>query len=888
MGHQVRFPRGKSRPGARGTRKPRTHSPVRRRVSTAAFQVFGELQQREFDRSSWPMRIFEHGTFRFLAVNDAAVKLYGYTREEFLAMTAKDTRHSEELDEFLTTLDEPTGYFRHRGPRRHVRKNGEVIVVEAVTQDILYNGRKARLSMNIDVTERNKAEEEVRRQKNLLAAVVDNLPVGVFIRDAKTLRYVMRNRFSEKTFGYPLETSAGKTAYDVFPKEQADLTVASDRQALESGQMVDIPELKMLGRAGDTRIQHVRKVPVFDQDGKPWLLVGISHDITERKRIEQALRENEARFSGIVESAMDAIITVDSMQHIVLFNVAAERMFGYPAAEIVGQPLDRLIPARYHEEHRSHIGSFGKTGTTARSIGKLGNISGLRASGEEFSAEASISQIEIDGRKLFTVILRDVTERKVVERALHESESKYRNLVESSSDLIWSTDAEGRITFINEAVRRIYGYEPEEMLGQPLVELLGDGHTKKSFGFFRKMLSEDRSATDYECEAQHKNGERVVLSSNAIVLRDDAGNRLGVSGISKDITARKRMEAALRQSEERFRQLAENIRQVFWIATLNHDKVVYMSPAYEEIWGRSRDSLYRDPLDWMRSVHPDDRPAVQKGIESVARGESLNVEYRVIHVDGTLRWILDRSYHMKSGDGTPLACGIAEDITDRKLAEQERLTHALRQRDALVREVHHRIKNSLQGVAGLLRQKIGKYPAIAPGIEEAVAQLQSVALVYGLQETRPDGLLDLAEITNAICSSAESLIGGRVERTFERNSQRPACLAGAEAVSVAVAINELVFNALKHQPAEAGEKRARVTLCETGVAAEIRITNRGRLPAGFDYAGGGAMGNGLGLVRTLLASPGGAVAFNGGPNEVEVILKLTPPLLADRQETIAR
>jgi two-component sensor histidine kinase len=290
----------------------------------------------------------------------------------------------------------------------------------------------------------------------------------------------------------------------------------------------------------------------------------------------------------------------------------------------------------------------------------------------------------------------------------------------------------------------------------------------------------------------------------------------------------------------------------------------------------------------MRSVHPDDLPAVQKGIENVARGESLNAEYRIIHPDGTLRWIRDRSYQMKAGDGTPLACGIAEDITDSKRAEQERLTHALRQRDALVREVHHRIRNSLQGVAGLLRQKIGKYPAIAPGIEEAVAQLQSVALVYGLQETRPDGVLDLAEITDAICSSAESLIGGRVERTFERNSQRPACLAGAEAVSVAVAINELVFNALKHQPAEAGEKRARVTLCETGDAAEIRITNRGRLPAGFDYAGGGAVGSGLGLVRTLLASPGGAVAFNGGPNEVEVILKLTPPLLADRQETIAR
>src|SRR3990170_5631503 len=174
MGHQVRLPRGKSRPRARGARKPRARNPVPGRVSTAAFQVFGELQQREFDRSPWPMRIFEHGTFRFLAVNDAAVKLYGYTREEFLAMTARDTRHPEELDDFLTTLDEPTGYFRHRGPRRHVRKNGEGIAVEAVTQDIQFNGRKARLSMNIDVTERKRIEQVLRENEARFSGVVES------------------------------------------------------------------------------------------------------------------------------------------------------------------------------------------------------------------------------------------------------------------------------------------------------------------------------------------------------------------------------------------------------------------------------------------------------------------------------------------------------------------------------------------------------------------------------------------------------------------------------------------------------------------------------------------------------------------------------------------
>jgi len=164
--------------------------------------------------------------------------------------------------------------------------------------------------------------------------------------------------------------------------------------------------------------------------------------------------------------------------------------------------------------------------------------------------------------------------------------------------------------------------------------------------------------------------------------------------------------------------------------------------------------------------------------------------------------------------------------------------------------------------------------------------LQSVALVYGLQETRPDGLLNLAEITDAICSSAGNLIGGRLERIFERESQGPACVVAQEAISVAVALNELVINALKHQPARAGKKHVRIVLREMANEAEIRITNRGQLPAGFDYHGGRAGGNGLELVRTLLAAPGGNVTFNGTRGGVEVVLRLGPPLLAERQRPL--
>src|SRR6185295_6136732 len=147
-----------------------------------------------------------------------------------------------------------------------------------------------------------------------------------------------------------------------------------------------------------------------------------------------------------------------------------------------------------------------------------------------------------------------------------------------------------------------------------------------------------------------------------------------------------------------------------------------------------------------------DLPKMREAAARLADGVHLDIEYRIVRPDGTIRWIRDRSYPMKAGDGARLVCGIAEDISAQKRAEQERMNHAIHQRDALVREVHHRIKNNLQGVAGLLRQKIRKFPAVAPGIEEAIVQLQTVAVVYGLQGTRADGLMGLADMVEAICS----------------------------------------------------------------------------------------------------------------------------------------
>jgi PAS domain S-box-containing protein len=133
--------------------------------------------------------------------------------------------------------------------------------------------------------------------------------------------------------------------------------------------------------------------------------------IAERRRAEVALSESQDRLAGIVNSAMDAIITVDARQRIILFNTAAEQMFRCPATTVIGQPLDQFIPERFRLIHREHIRAFGQTGVTSRTMGALGTVNGVRAGGEEFPIEAAISQVEAARQKLYTVILRDVTER---------------------------------------------------------------------------------------------------------------------------------------------------------------------------------------------------------------------------------------------------------------------------------------------------------------------------------------------------------------------------------------------------------------------------------------------------------------------------------------------
>jgi PAS domain S-box-containing protein len=280
-----------------------------------------------------------------------------------------------------------------------------------------------------DVTEQRKVE----RARALQAAIVESSSEAVI---GKTLDGVVTswNAAAERMYGYAAEEAVGRHISFIVPEElRADLEEILSR--LRRGERVERAETVRVRKDGTRLDVSLIISPIRESSGQ---LVGastVARDITSQKRADEAARASRARLESIVDSAMDAIISVGEDQRVLLFNHAAEKMFRCTAEEALGRPLERFVPARFRAEHRAHVESFGRTGVTTRAMAGARAVAGLRADGEEFPLEASISQVEAGGQKLYTVIMRDITERKA-------SEERLRFLAEASRVLGSSLDYE--------------------------------------------------------------------------------------------------------------------------------------------------------------------------------------------------------------------------------------------------------------------------------------------------------------------------------------------------------------------------------------------------------------------------------------------------------------
>ncbi|HEV8483681.1 MAG TPA: PAS domain S-box protein [Blastocatellia bacterium] len=247
--------------------------------------------------------------------------------------------------------------------------------------------------------------------------------------------------------------------------------------------------------------------------------------------------DKQAQMDGIIASAMDAIITANSDQRIILFNAAAEQMFRCSADEAIGQKLEKFIPERFRDAHQQHVRDFGRTNVTRRRMGALGAISGLRSDGEEFPIEASISHFEVEGQKLFTVIIRDITERKQAEQRLREQAA----LLDHAHDGIMVRDLQNIIIFWNEGAERIYGWKASETVGENVRHLLYRGGSPEFEEAHRILL--ERGEWNGELHHYAKDGKKIIAESRWTLVRDESGRPKSIFAINTDVTEKKKLES---------------------------------------------------------------------------------------------------------------------------------------------------------------------------------------------------------------------------------------------------------------------------------------------------------------------------------------------------------
>ena len=551
-------------------------------------------------------------------------------------------------------------------------------------------------------------------------------------------------------------------------------------------------------------------------------------------------------------------------------------------ADFYGTTVDKLTGSLQRETHH-HIGEMEKVQADDQAV----LDSGLpKLIPEEEFVDASgnhhiLQTIKIpfvtsnDGHKAVLGVATDITERKRAETALQLSEERLNRSLHYANIGIWDWNIQTGALYWSERVAPLFGYKPGEM-ETSYDAFIAAIHPDDRSQVERSVNACVETGGDYDIEHRvlWPDGSTHWLNESGGVVYGPDGIAERMLGVVRDVTARKQAAQAVLKSEYKYRAIMENASDAILIGTMDA-RVIDANRRAEELLGYTRNELLKLHAT---ALHPkEDHPTLEAAFHDLnTKGNSL-YEHLALHKDGSVINV-EVAATIIDYKSEKVVMAIFRDITARKLAEEERLKQAKLQRDTLIREVHHRIKNNLQGVVGLLRQHATKNPALSEPLESAINQINSMAVVHGLYGQDSREHIVLCEMVTAICNSTGGLTGKNINPHVTVTVDTPVRVSKEEAVPLALILNELIFNAIKHHTDDAALVQVDVN-DENGGASVHIVTPGSRLPADFDFATGTGLGTGLKLVKSLLPNSGCLLQIKSNDAGVSAELRLSPPVI---------
>ncbi|MFA5221778.1 MAG: PAS domain S-box protein [Methanoregula sp.] len=841
-----------------------------------------------FDKANDAIEIFEirDNTYpgKYIEVNEVACRMLQYSKEELLQHSPIDfdtTDYSvppyDELAKKLLTVGNAIFETGHK------RKDGKIVPVEVNYHIITLLGQKAGVAIVRDITERKQAEDALRTSEERFRTMIEQSPLSIEVMspDGRTLQV---NPAFVKLWGVTLEDLKD---YNMLQDEQLTrLGIMPYIQRGFSGEAVAYPPLEYDGSKtlgfGDKRWVQGNIYPVRDAAGTIRNVILVHEDISEQKKAEEALRESEQKFRQFFNNVNDAIYLHRTNEQglpgkFLEVNEVMCRRLGYSRDELLSMAPQDILP----ESGRLKMPAI------AAEIAKRGQATfeteHRRKDGSILPVEVSSLILTLGGERVALASARDITERKRAEAALIESEQRFHDIFNNITDAILlheigSNGPPGRFTDVNDVACRMLGYTKEELLAKTPLDITTDYHNPS----LEKIFEEQQTAgtARFETEYRVKDGTILPVEVNTHVVTIQ-GKKLMLGDV-RDITERKRAEAAILQSEEKFRDIFNNTTDAIHIHGIGENgkpgRFTDVNDVACRMLGYTREELLaKTPLDIATGFH---NPPIEQVFEEQRTTGTARFETEHRAKDGTVIPV-EVNTHVVTIMGRNVMLGVVRDITERKKAEAllkhysedleqevkvrtEELSASLDEKVILLREIHHRVKNNLQIIISLVNLQMRQIDdkRLKQVMAETQNRVKAMSLVHEkLYQSEDISKIDLANYTRFLASQLFSFYGVDSRLVVLDVSIGKIMLDINTAIPFGLIINELASNALKHAFPNGKTGSLSITVREEKKILHLTVKDDGvGVPADFDWRNAESLG--LRLVISLVDQLDGTIELD--------------------------